>query len=62
MWQLTFAGNAKTLKEIDHTLRIDERMLRWIVMKRRPFDPLPNPFRVARAAEKVAIPLESQLL
>ncbi|GAB4818326.1 hypothetical protein N2152v2_005372 [Parachlorella kessleri] len=60
MWQLTFAANAKVLADIDHTLRVDERMLRWIVLKRRPFEPLPNPYRVARAAEQVQAPLEAQ--
>lgn len=57
MWQLTFAGNPKVLADIDHTLRVDERVLRWIVMKRRAFENLPNPYKVARAAEKVAVPL-----
>lgn len=51
MWQLTFAANPKVLSEIDHSLRIDERVLRWAVLKRRHLAPLPNPYRVARAAE-----------
>ena len=54
MWQLTFASTPKVLSEIDHSLRIDERVLRWAVLKRRHLSPLPNPFRVARAAESVA--------
>lgn len=60
MWQVTFAANPRALADIDHTLRIDERVLRWIVLKRRAFEPLPNPYRIARAAEKVAAPLEEQ--
>jgi ribosomal protein S6 len=53
MWQLTFASNPKVLAEIDHSLRIDERVLRWAVLKRRHLSSLPNPYRVARAAEAV---------
>ena len=53
MWQLTFASSPKVLTEIDHALRIDERVLRWAVLKRRHLSPLPNPFRVARAADAV---------
>jgi ribosomal protein S6 len=54
MWQLTFASNAQALNEIDHSLRVDERVLRWVVLKRRPYGPLPNSYRVARTAEQVA--------
>lgn len=54
MWQLTFAANPKVLPDIDHSLRIDERVLRWAVLKRRHTAPLPNPYKVARAAEAVA--------
>lgn len=60
MWQMNFAAAPKTLAELDHTLRVDERMLRWMVLKRRPYNPLPNPYAVARAAEKVAGSLEQQ--
>jgi ribosomal protein S6 len=59
MWQLTFAANSEALREIDHSLRVDERVLRWAVLKRRAFGPLPNPFRVARAAERVAGSLQA---
>jgi ribosomal protein S6 len=56
MWQLTFAANPKVLDDIDYSLRIDERILRWAVLKRRHTAPLPNPYKVARAAEAVADP------
>ena len=59
MWQINFAANPKTLADLDHTLRVDERMLRWLVVKRRPYNPLPSPYRIARAAENVAA-LEQQ--
>lgn len=60
MWQLTFAANSQALQEIDHLLRVDERVLRWAVLKRRPYSPLPNPFRIARTAEQVGQSLEAQ--
>ena len=60
MWQLTFACNPEVLAEIDHSLRVDERILRWVVLKRQAFPALPNSYRIARAAESVAAPLESQ--
>ena len=60
MWQLTFACNPAVLAEIDHSLRVDERILRWVVLKRKAFPALPNSYRIARAAESVAAPLESQ--
>ena len=58
MWQLTFASDPKVLSEIDHSLRIDDRVLRWSVLKRRKLAPLPNPYRVARAAETISSPPE----
>ena len=33
---------------------------RWMVLKRRPYGPLPTPYQVARAAEHVAAPLARQ--
>ncbi|PRW51089.1 mitochondrial ribosomal S6 [Chlorella sorokiniana] len=60
MWQVNFAAKPTTLQELDHTLRVDERMLRWMVLKRRPYGPLPTPYQVARAAEHVAAPLARQ--
>jgi len=53
MWQLTFASSPKVLGDIDHSLRVDEQVLRWVFLKRRQIDPLPNPYRIARAAERL---------
>jgi ribosomal protein S6 len=60
MWQINFAASPQTLPELDHTLRVDERMLRWMVFKRQPYRRLPTPYNVARIAENVAIPLAQQ--
>lgn len=53
MWQVNFAASPKTLQDIDHSLRVDERVLRWIVLKRRPYNRLPTPHAVAQRAEKL---------
>jgi small subunit ribosomal protein S6 len=53
MWQLTFAAPPTALSELDHSLRVDERIVRWSVLKRRKFVPLPNPYRIAQAAKEV---------
>ena len=58
MWQLTFASNPSVLADIDHSLRIDERVLRWAVLRRRHLNPLPNPYKVARAADAVSESLQ----
>ncbi|KAL4442448.1 hypothetical protein ABPG77_005032 [Micractinium sp. CCAP 211/92] len=53
MWQVNFVASPKTLQDIDHSLRVDERVLRWIVLKRRPYNRLPTPHAVAQRAEKL---------
>lgn len=60
MWQLTFSSPPSVLPDLDHLLRVDERVLRWMVLRRRPYAPLPNTYRVARAAAEVAASLEQQ--
>ena len=58
MWQINFAASPKTLEEVHHTLRVDERMLRWLVVKRRPYDPLPSTVQVGTRPERcAAVPL-----
>ena len=54
MWQLTFAVNPKVLSDIDYSLGIDDRVLRWAVLKRQHLARLPNPYRIANAAKAVA--------
>lgn len=59
MWQLTFAAKQDVLSEIDHTLRVDESVLRWIVQKRKYLDNLPNTHRVSKMAQLVDQPAVS---
>lgn len=51
MWQLTFAAVPDTVKEMEDALRLDERVIRWVVLKRKKNEPLPSSYRIARAAE-----------
>lgn len=48
MWQLTFAAPPQVLQEVDHALRVDETVLRWIVQKRQFLERLPNTYRIAQ--------------
>lgn len=48
---MTFAAKTDALRQIDHDLRVNEDVLRWIVMKRKMLTRLPNPHRVSRLAE-----------
>ena len=59
MWQITFSSPTSALPDLDHLLRVDERVLRWMVLQRRPYPPLPNTYRVARAAQEVAASLDA---
>ncbi|KAL6771723.1 MRPS6 [Auxenochlorella protothecoides x Auxenochlorella symbiontica] len=56
IWQVTFASTPEVLKDIDHSLRVDETVLRWIVQKREYLDRLPNTHRVAKMAHLAAVP------
>lgn len=51
MWQMSFATEGGALKEIEHGLRVNEQVLRWIVLKREMLSKLPNTYKVARKAE-----------
>ncbi|KDD75205.1 hypothetical protein H632_c811p1 [Helicosporidium sp. ATCC 50920] len=51
MWQMSFATKGGALKEIEHGLRVNEQVLRWIVLKREMLSKLPNTYKVARKAE-----------
>ena len=48
MWQITFIGNPATLPELEHLLRIDERVLRHIFVKKEPYKALPTTYSVKK--------------
>jgi hypothetical protein len=43
IWQLDFAVAPQALADLRHELRVDERLLRWAVVKRRAAPKLPLP-------------------
>jgi len=42
MSQMTFAATPKALPEISHALRVDERVVRWMLLKKKKMEPLKN--------------------
>lgn len=42
MMAMDFHVSPKTLAELDHSLRVNEDVLRWVVLKKKPFDRLPR--------------------
>jgi hypothetical protein len=41
------------LADLDHLLKVDERVVRFVVLRRSAFPPLPNTYRVARMAARL---------
>jgi small subunit ribosomal protein S6 len=42
MWQMDFMLSPDALKEVNHELRVNESVLRWIVLKRKSLPDMPN--------------------
>lgn len=53
MWELTFMAAPTALPHLEHGLKVDERVLRYIVMKKQILQPFPNPYRVSRLARRL---------
>ena len=53
MWQLDFAAAPALLKDLDHLLKVDDRIVRFVVLKRAVFGPLPTTHSVARHAMRM---------
>lgn len=53
MWELTFMSSPAALPHLEHGLKVDERILRYIVMKKDILKPFPNPYRVSRLARRL---------
>ena len=50
--QLSFATSPKTLSWMEHNLRTDERVVRYIVVKNRKLAKLPNQHQLQQLADK----------
>ncbi|CAK0786027.1 hypothetical protein CVIRNUC_009240 [Coccomyxa viridis] len=52
MWQIDFAAPPSVLDNLKHLLKVDNRIIRYVFLKREPFKPLPTTYKVARQADK----------
>jgi len=53
MWQMGFMADPRTLKELDHQLKVDERVLRFMVFRKRALPKLPNTYALAKKAKEL---------
>lgn len=53
MWQLDFAAAPPVLKDVEHLLKVDDRVVRYVILRRSPFQPLPNTYKVANQAKRM---------
>lgn len=56
MWEMTFLVEPSALKEVEHELRVDERVLRWLFVKKETLPVLPNTFRLNRHLQAETVP------
>ena len=60
LWQLDFAAAPDVLKDLDHLLKVDERVVRSVVLRRSAFAPLPNTYAIAKRARRLLLQQEAQ--
>lgn len=53
MWQLDFAAAPPVLRELEHLLKVDDRIVRYVILRRSPFKPLPKTYKVANQAKRM---------
>ena len=53
LWQLDFAAAPAVLKDLDHLLKVDDRIVRSVVLRRSAFEPLPNTYTIAKRARRL---------
>ena len=58
-WQVSFAANPTSLPKIENALKLDEQILRQIVVKTEPFTPFPSNHTVSKRASKQLKPSTS---
>jgi len=52
MWQLDFAAAPPVLRDLEHLLKVDDRVVRYVILRRSPFKPLPNTYKVTKQAKR----------
>jgi ribosomal protein S6 len=58
MWQLDFAVAPQVLKDVNHELRINDQVLRWVVVKKAQYPPLHDLRHMLTRSEQLAVPTE----
>lgn len=53
MWQISFAANPKVVEDLRQQLKLDERVIRHIFVKKDIFKPLPTTSAVKQRATNV---------
>ena len=53
MWQLTFMASPSAISELEHGLKVDERILRHLLVKKEPFKAMPNTYKVSKIATRM---------
>ena len=56
MWQLDFAVAPEVLKDVNHELRVNEQVLRWVVVKKEQYPPLHDLRHMLANSERLAVP------
>lgn len=56
MWEMTFMVQPSALKDVEHELRVDERVLRWMFLKKRSAPVLPNTYRINKYVQANRVP------
>ena len=53
MWQLQFKSAPNVLGDVEHNLRVDERVLRYLIQKQPDLPIMPNTHRVQKWARRI---------
>jgi ribosomal protein S6 len=53
VWQLQFKAAPSVLEDVEHNLRVDERVLRYLIQKQPDLPTMPNTHRVQKMARRI---------
>ena len=53
VWQLQFKAAPSVLEDVDHNLRVDERVLRYLIQKQPELPTMPNTHNVQKWARRI---------
>lgn len=56
MWQLQFKAAPAVLTDVEHNLKVDERVLRYLIQKQPDLPTMPNTHNVQKWARRLTPP------